>query len=525
MSYSFSRKELIKLERVCIYLRKSRADEEAERASKEDQKSPGESETLAKHKKALFKFAKEKNLNIINLYEEVVSGESIIHRPKMLELLKDVNLGLYDAVLVMDMQRLGRGDMQDQGLILKTFKESKTKIITLQKTYDLSNDFDEEYSEFEAFMSRKELKMINRRMQGGRIRSVEDGNYIATNPPYGYSIQETKKSRSLTPDSEQAPVVKMIFDMYVTKHMGCGVIASELNSMGFKTQTGKSWYSSAISNIIKNSTYIGKITWKKKEIKKSTDPSKKTDARTRDKSEWIIVEGKHQAIIDEELFYDAQKIINEKYHIPYQLVNGARNPLAGIVICGICNSKMVLRPYGNKSPHIMCTRKCGNKSSKFTYVEEKVINYLKKFISDCELDLASNPKKQNTNLKLYNKQLELLSKELDTQNNQKLKLHDLLEQGVYDINTFLERSNIISERVEAIKENMNSINEKVRTANEEEDLSTKIEFLKDLIRLYQQTNDISEKNKLLKKAIDKVEYLKSKDAKEDNFRIKLTPRM
>ena len=138
--------------KVAIYLRKSRQDEEAEKR--------GEHETLSRHRSTLLKLAKEKNLNIIEIKEEVLSGESISYRPKMLELLDEVKRGLYDAVLVMDIDRLGRGNMQDQGLILDTFKQSRTKIITPRKTYDLSNEFDEEYSEFEAFMARKELKLI-----------------------------------------------------------------------------------------------------------------------------------------------------------------------------------------------------------------------------------------------------------------------------------------------------------------------------------------------------------------------------
>jgi DNA invertase Pin-like site-specific DNA recombinase len=173
-----------------MYLRKSRADEELE-------KTLGEGETLSKHRKALLKFAKERNYNIVEIKEEIVSGESLFFRPKMLELLKEVEEKKYDGVLVMDMQRLGRGDMQDQGIILNTFKQSNTKIITANKVYDLNNDFDEEYSEFEAFMSRKELKMITKRMQGGRVRSIEDGNYIATNPPLGYEIKWVNRSRTL----------------------------------------------------------------------------------------------------------------------------------------------------------------------------------------------------------------------------------------------------------------------------------------------------------------------------------------
>lgn len=71
------------MNKVCIYLRKSRADEEIEKAL-------GQGETLRKHRKSLLKFAKENNLNIVDIKEEIVSGDSLFFRPKMLELLKEV---------------------------------------------------------------------------------------------------------------------------------------------------------------------------------------------------------------------------------------------------------------------------------------------------------------------------------------------------------------------------------------------------------------------------------------------------
>jgi hypothetical protein len=118
------------MERVCIYLRKSRKDEEIE-------KELGQREALLKHRTALLKYAREKGLNITNIYEELVSGESLIFRIEMQKLLADVKDGLFDAVLVMDKDRLGRDDMEEQGYILNVFKKSNTKIMTPMKTYDL----------------------------------------------------------------------------------------------------------------------------------------------------------------------------------------------------------------------------------------------------------------------------------------------------------------------------------------------------------------------------------------------------
>ncbi len=177
----------------------------------------------------------------------------------------------------MDMDRLGRGNMQEQGLILETFRNANTLIITPLKTYDLRNEMDETMSEFQAFFARHELKTITRRMQGGRKRSVQEGNYIATRPPYGYQIHKTDRERFLVPDPEQANIVRLIFDWYANgievngkrEKVGANKIALELNKF-CRTYTGGLWKSSSVLNIIKNPVYIGRIQWGRKEQKKST---------------------------------------------------------------------------------------------------------------------------------------------------------------------------------------------------------------------------------------------------------------
>src|SRR5690606_35864000 len=274
--------EELLLDRVAMYLRKSRADLDAE--------ARGEGETLEKHRKILDDLAKEKGYNVVKIYEEIASEESIAHRPEMIKLLDNVTRGLYDAVLVVDIDRLGRGNMQDQGVILDTFKQSKTKIITPRKVYDLENEFDEEYSEFEAFMARKELKIINRRLQSGRVRSVKDGNYIGTRPPYGYQIKKDQNGRYLVPDPDQAPVVKMIFDWYTNQRLGSTKIANRLNQLGYLSYTGKFWDTDSVRIILMNPVYIGKVTWRKKKYQPIGPKKRKTKQRPRD--EWIIADGK-----------------------------------------------------------------------------------------------------------------------------------------------------------------------------------------------------------------------------------------
>lgn len=503
------------MDRICIYLRKSRADEELEKVI-------GQGETLFKHRKALLKFAKEKNLNIVEIKEEIVSGDSLFFRPKMLELLKEIEAKMYTGVLVMDMQRLGRGNMKDQGVILETFKNSNTKIITPMKTYDLNDDFDEEYSEFEAFMSRKELKMINRRMQGGRVRSVEDGNYIATNPPFGYDIHWIKKSRTLKINPKESEIVKLIFKLYAEGN-GSGAICDYLNNLGYKTKFGNDFSRSSVLSILKNPCYIGKITWGKKEIKKSKTPGKTKDTRTRDRSEWTVVDGKHEAIIDMNTWDKTQEILNNRYHIPYKQTCGPANPLAGVVICSKCNNKMVMRKYGKKLPHLICNNKeCNNKSARFDYIEKAVLEALEEHFKTYDINIKADNIKSN--IKVYEQQLNSLNKEFKLLHEQKLKLFDFLERGLYSEETFLERSNNLDERIGKINLSINEVKKLIDTENNKIKKDDIIEFKK-LLEGYKRSDDISDKNELMKLMVFKIEYLKQPYQRNDDFEIKLFPKL
>ncbi|SFI99579.1 Site-specific DNA recombinase [Thermoflavimicrobium dichotomicum] len=510
------------MKRVAMYLRKSRADLEAE--------ARGEAETLAKHKKTLLEVAKQQNLNIVKIYQEIISGESIIHRPEMIKLLEEVEQGLYDAVLVMDMDRLGRGNMQDQGYILDTFKRSKTKIITPRKVYDLENEFDEEYSEFEAFMARKEFKIIKRRLQSGRLRSVKDGNYVGARPPYGY--QKTKKedgSITLVPDPEQAPVVKMIFEWYTSEdpneRMGTTNIAKKLNELGIPSYYGGDWSNNVVLQILRNPVYIGKIAWGKVKRIKSSDPNKGVDARMRPEGEQTIVDGKHESIISEEIFQKAQEIRQKKRHPRWKPNTTLQNPLAGLVICGICDATMVLKRSNrkNKLPHLICDNKgkggnC-NKSSRLEHIEKRILESLEDWLKQYKLRFDPNDLvSQSSKIEVYQMTIKSIQEEIRSLQKQKQRLHDLLERGIYDEETFLDRSQNIAKRLANARE---SLEKAIHDLNyEQEKMNARMRIIpqvEHVLEVYHQLDTAEQKNILLKTVIDKCIYIKEKHQKNDEF--------
>ncbi|MCI1958624.1 MAG: recombinase family protein [Clostridia bacterium] len=524
------------MSQYCLYLRKSRADLEAEER--------GELETLARHEKLLLELAKKYKYNIVAIYKEIVSGESIAARPVMQQLLSEVEQGMWTGVLVVEVERLARGDTVDQGIVAQTFKYSDTKIITPLKIYDPNNEYDEEYFEFGLFMSRREYKTINRRLQRGRIASVKEGKYLGSIPPYGYKRVKLEHDSgfSLEQVPDEAEIVKLIFKLYTVgiaesetsyRRLGASLIAKKLNAMRVPTRHGGEWSLATIRNILSNPVYIGKIRWNdRKSVKKMLDGKITTYRPQSDKKDIIIVDGQHKAIIDDITFYRAQKFAKENYQVPVQHDNTVKSPLAGVVVCGMCGRYMVRRPYSGKNakqpPTLMCpSNTCKNVSSALYLVENKILLGLKNWLKEYELawkeesSLSTISDKSNI-YKRLNDNLTLLNSQLD-------KTYTLLEQGIYSTDVFLERSKLLTEKINNLKKEMQFAKNNLSDAKRiEESRRTIIPKVQRLLAVYSTLPDPKAKNDMLKDVLEKVVYIKKKGGRwgdPTDFEIVLYPRL
>ena len=301
-----------------LYLRKSRADLEAEER--------GEGETLARHEKMLIELARRYGFSIGKIYREIVSGESIEARPVVQELLRDVESGRWKGVLVVEVERLARGDTMDQGRVAKSFKFSNTKIITPIKIYDPNDEFDEEYFEFGLFMSRREYKTINRRLQRGRLSSVKEGKYVGSVAPFGYDRVKLVKDKGYTlAKNNEAPVVEKIFGLYAYNEIAINEVVRRLNLAGYKPRKAEEWTISAVKDILSNPIYIGKIRWDSRKTVKEYKNGKIVNTRPRNEN-YTLCDGLHEPIIDMKTW----NIVQEKRskHTPAVIHNKVvQNPL------------------------------------------------------------------------------------------------------------------------------------------------------------------------------------------------------
>lgn len=479
-----------------MYLRKSRADN-----PKEDMQ-----QTLRKHKEALTSFAAKNCIPIVKTYEEVVTGDSLFVRPQMIQLLADVEAGLYDSVLCMDIDRLGRGDMKDQGIILETFKFSDTKIATPDKTYDLNNDLDEELTEFKTFISRRELKIITKRLQRGIRQTVSEGAYVS-NPPYGYERIVVDKKSTLKINEEEAYFVRMIFSVYVNQGCGCSAVADYITSLGAKPRRSSAFGRGSIEKILMNPVYIGKVVWNRANyIPKGKRGNLKHLRIPNPESDWIIADGLHPSIIETPLWEKANEILKGRYHPPS--FNGViRNPLAGVVVCEKCGSKMVVTVSKNQYASLRCQKKgcvCG---SNVMYVERSLLDNLEQLLSAMELDTAQqfpiDPAMIEQDLKSTQRNLVMAA-------DRKNKLFDLLEQGVYSIEVFNSRFLLANERIAHLEKLADTQFRQIEEAQTDRTAEQKVK-LNNLLQVYT-SSDAAHKNRLLKEVLEKITYRKGKDS-------------
>ena len=166
---------------ILMYLRKSRTDDPALTVE----------EVLSKHEQMLDDWVQRsfpggRKIPEENRYREVVSGETIESRPKVQELLRRIESPRVKAVLIVEPQRLSRGDLEDIGRLVKLLRYSNTIVITLQYSYDLRDERDRDMFERELKRGNEFLEYQKRIMNNGRLLSVQNGNFICQKPPYGY---------------------------------------------------------------------------------------------------------------------------------------------------------------------------------------------------------------------------------------------------------------------------------------------------------------------------------------------------
>ena len=478
-----------------IYLRKSRQDDPRETVE----------EVLAKHETMLQEYAVREFGHKIpegNIYREVVSGESIEDREEIKKVLARIEDPQIRGVLVIEPSRLSRGDLEDCGRLINDFRYTHTQVVTPYMTYDLENKMERKFFQDELLRGRDYLEYTKEILLRGRIAAIKRGCYLGTRPPYGYKKVKIGKDHTLEISEEEAEVVRLIFDMYTKEGLTRGIIANRLMAMGIKAPGGDKWGKDTVRSIIRNRHYIGLVVFNRvKTITLIENGERVTKRMAQPEEEVLTANGLHPAIIDMDTWEAAQKLVAK--HPKAKHTHPLKNPFSTILVCAKCGKSMVQHPYPHAKDRYECrTRPRCYKSVVVPELYKAVLTALE----EAELPaLKLKVKNDDGNaLKIQQKLLAKLEKQLEEFVEQEDKQFELLETGTYTQDIFDRRHAALRAKMEECK---SQIYQTKQTMPKAVDYAERVEALENAVAILKDPSATAEEqNKLLKVILERIEY-------------------
>ena len=322
---------------TAIYCRLSRDDELA-----------GESNSISNQKSIISKFFKDNGLKNLQYFVDDGYSGTNFNRPAWTELLDKIENGEVGALVVKDMSRLGRDYLKVGFYTEVLFVEKGVRFIAINNGIDSQNQQDSDFTPFLNIINEWYAKDTSKKIRAVMKSKGESGEYLCTNPPYGYLKDPDNKKRWIV-DEEAAKVVEDIFSLCVAGN-GPSQIARILKNQQIDTPTihyqkiGKpiknclpmndyDWDQKTVSEILERPEYLGqtvnfKTHRQSYKIKKTVDNPKE---------QWRIFPNTHEPIVDEETFNRVQELRKNKRR-PTR--TGKTNMFSGIVRCADCKEKM-----------------------------------------------------------------------------------------------------------------------------------------------------------------------------------------
>lgn len=493
---------ILSLNQVIIYLRKSRADDP--NMSVED--------VLASHERQLQEYATKTFGSVIpesQIYREVVSGETISDRPVVQQVLRLIESEDIRAVLVIEPQRLSRGDLENCGRIINLFRYSQTYVLTPMVSYDLCDEYDRKFFEMELTRGNDYLEYTKRILLRGRLAAVKQGDYIGNVAPYGYRkaviADGKKRHHTLEIVPEEADAVKIMFAMYADG-TGFPTIAHHLDDLGIIPRNGDHWKVATLKDMLENPVYIGKIRWNWKKTRKVVEDGEIRKIRRRDEN-CLLFDGLHPAIIDKDLYDRANAIRKSRPHVRKN--SQLSNPFAGLLFCE-CGTAMSMKRYVNHGRSgdrvlysMICNDQtyCHTKSVSYSDFLDRVISVLRDAIKDFEVKLSDDCTGATIALEAHIRALESNLNQLRKKDERQ---KDAYENGVYSLSDYIARNSKIQDQ---IRKTTAALDTAKSTPLPSVDYSGKIvKFQACIDSLLDDSVSAAEKNRFLKECIERIDY-------------------
>ncbi|CAC8512211.1 site-specific recombinase [Staphylococcus aureus] len=332
-------------------------------------------------------FCQFNGYDLVDIYaDRGISGKSM-NRPALQRMLQDAKNGKLDCVIVYKINRLAR-NTSDLLTIVEELHRQNVEFFSLSERMEVKNSTGKLLLNILASFSEFERNTILENIYTGQHQRALEG-YYQGNLPLGYNnIPDNKKDLMI--NQHEANIVKYIFESYAKGH-GYRKIANALNHKGYVTKKGNPFSISAVTYILSNPFYIGKI-----QFAKYKDWNDKRRKGLNDKP--VIAEGKHSPIIGKDLWDKVQARKKQVSKKP-QVHGKGTNLLTGIIFCEKCgaayaasNTTNTLKDGTKKRIRYYSCSNFRNKGSKVCSANSVRADVIEKYVMDQILEIVKSDK-------------------------------------------------------------------------------------------------------------------------------------
>ncbi len=417
---------------VALYLRLSREDE-----------GTVQSESIINQKNYLTRYVLQKNWNLVDVYIDDGYTGTNFDRPDFKRMISDIESKRINLVITKDLSRLGRDYIETGYYIERYFPERNIRYIALNDSIDtFANNSNNDMSPFKSVINDLYAKDISKKVRTAFRTKVERGEFIGAYAPYGY-IKDPNNRSSFIIDEETEPIVKRIFDMYVSGN-GYISIAKALNREEIKSPALRKkeictnynlsrakyglWTGETIRKILMNQVYIGNMVQHKTEkINYKTKKFKTIDSNLQ-----VVVENTHKPIIEIDTFNLVQQIMEAK-PVYRQDKNNESHLLSGILYCGLCGNKMTFSKNSKGTSYLICSKYkrfsgCQRNGINEKKLDKEIISRLKTIAKR----VLNKPKIiDSIEIKSDRAQTDTITRQKDTINKRLFELQKIIK-GLYE---------------------------------------------------------------------------------------------
>lgn len=180
-------------------------------------------------------------------------------RPALNELLKDIESGLINGVIVYRLDRFSR-NITDFYNLYEIMKRHNCDFQSVNEKFDTSTPMGRAMMGILITFAQMERESIQERVKDNYYyRIAQDGRWAGGPAPYGFKNAKTADNKpTLKTDKKKTEAVILIFRLYTEEaSISLGKVAKILTEKGYQSnRTNGAWDTSTISKILQNTVYV-----------------------------------------------------------------------------------------------------------------------------------------------------------------------------------------------------------------------------------------------------------------------------